>query len=232
MDLMLLGYENVVTILLFIVGMIIVLWAQNRVTGTYKRMKKVETTKGITGVEVARKILDANGLEKVHVVEVQGQLTDHYDPSRKVVRLSKEIFHGSSIASIAVAAHEVGHAIQDKENYTFMRIRSFMAPIVNFVTYAGYFVALISLVAGITGYIKVGIFMVLASLLFQLVTLPVEFNASSRAEKQLKKLNLSSPSEDRKVKQMLDAAAMTYVASVISSMFNLLRLVIMLRNND
>ena len=230
MDLMLLGYETPLTIGLFVLGLIITIMAQAKVTGSYKRLKNVKTQKGITGFEVARKILDNNDLKNIHIVETKGQLTDHYDPSRKVIRLSHEVFHGTSIASVSVAAHEVGHAIQDKDGYTFMRIRSFLAPIVSFVTYAGYFVALISLLAGITGYIKVGILLILVALIFQLITLPVEFYASKRAKKQLQELNLTSSSEDDNVKQMLSAAAMTYVASVISSIINLLRLVLMLRD--
>ncbi len=230
MDLMLLGYETPLTIGLFVLGLIITIMAQAKVTGSYKRLKNVKTQKGITGFEVARKILDNNDLKNIHIVETKGQLTDHYDPSRKVIRLSHEVFHGTSIASVSVAAHEVGHAIQDKDGYTFMRIRSFLAPIVSFVTYAGYFVALISLLAGITGYIKVGILLILVALIFQLITLPVEFDASKRAKKQLQELNLTSSSEDDNVKQMLSAAAMTYVASVISSIINLLRLVLMLRD--
>ncbi len=230
MDLMLLGYETPLTIGLFVLGLIITIMAQAKVTGSYKRLKNVKTQKGITGFEVARKILDNNDLKNIHIVETKGQLTDHYDPSRKVIRLSHEVFHGTSIASVSVAAHEVGHAIQDKDGYTFMRIRSFLAPIVSFVTYAGYFVALISLLAGITGYIKVGILLILVALIFQLITLPVEFDASKRAKKQLQELNLTNSSEDDNVKQMLSAAAMTYVASVISSIINLLRLVLMLRD--
>ncbi len=230
MDLMLLGRESLLTIGLFILGLIIVIWAQVKVTGSYKKYKQIKTSQGLTGFEVARKILDCNGLDNIHIVETRGELSDHYDPTRKVVRLSHEIFHGTSVASVSVAAHEVGHAIQDKENYTFMRIRSFLAPIVSFITYAGYFVSIISLLAGITGYIKVGIFLILVALIFQLVTLPVEFNASSRAKKQLQELGLTNNSEDEQVNQMLSAAAMTYVASVISSIINLLRLVIMLRD--
>lgn len=230
MDLMLLGYETPITIGLFVIGLIITISAQMKVTGTYNRLKTVKTKNAITGFEVARKILDNNGLDKIHIVETRGQLSDHYDPTRKVIRLSHEVFHGTSIASISVAAHEVGHAIQDKENYTFMRVRSFLAPIVNFVTYAGYFVAFISLLAGITGYIKVGILLIFVALIFQLVTLPVEFDASSRAKKQLHDLNLTSNNEDEDVNQMLKAAAMTYVASVISSIINLFRLVLMLKD--
>lgn len=227
-----LQYESFLTWGLFIVGFIVVLFAQTRINSAYRRYRKKMNQLHISGVEVARKILDANNLENIYVVEVKGELSDHYDPSQKVVRLSHDIFHGETIAAMAVAAHECGHAIQDKDNYKPMRIRSLMVPIVNFITYIGYFVSIISLLAGITGYLKVGIVMILATLLFQLITLPVEFNASKRALEQLEKLNLVDNREMTDAKDMLASAALTYVASFINSVLNLLRLIIMFRDND
>lgn len=229
---MIYGLENILTLTLFIIGFIIVLYAQIKINSTYGKYKNIKLNKNISGQEVARMILDSNGMNNIHVVETQGELTDHYDPRRKVVRLSKQIFHDNAIASVAVAAHEVGHAIQDKENYIFMKIRSILVPIVNFITYIGYIVAFISLLAGITGYLKVSIIIILAALLFQLVTLPVEFDASKRGREQLVKLGVIDGSEEKGVKKMLDAAAFTYVASFISSLLNLLRLIIMLRDRD
>lgn len=229
---MIYGLENILTLTLFIIGFIIVLYAQIKINSTYGKYKNIKLNKNITGQEVARMILDSNGMNDIHVVETQGELTDHYDPRRKVVRLSKQIFHDNAIASVAVAAHEVGHAIQDKENYIFMKIRSILVPVVNFITYIGYIVAFISLLAGITGYLKVSIIIILAALLFQLVTLPVEFDASKRGREQLVKLGIIDESEEKGVKKMLDAAAFTYVASFISSLLNLLRLIIMLRDRD
>lgn len=229
---MIYGLENILTLTLFIIGFIIVLYAQIKINSTYGKYKNIKLNKNITGQEVARMILDSNGMNNIHVVETQGELTDHYDPRREVVRLSKQIFHDNAIASVAVAAHEVGHAIQDKENYIFMKIRSILVPIVNFITYIGYIVAFISLLAGITGYLKVSIIIILAALLFQLVTLPVEFDASKRGREQLVKLGVIDGSEEKGVKKMLDAAAFTYVASFISSLLNLLRLIIMLRDRD
>lgn len=229
---MIYGLENILTMVLFIIGFIIVLYAQIKINTTYGKFKNIKLNKNITGQEVARMILDNNGLNNIHVVETKGELTDHYDPSRKVIKLSTQIFHDNAIASVAVAAHEVGHAIQDKEGYIFMKIRSFLVPVVNFVTYVGYIVAVISLFAGITGYLKISIIMILAALLFQLVTLPVEFDASKRAKEQLIKLNIVDNNESIGVKKMLSAAAFTYVASFISSLINLLRLVIMLRDQD
>ena len=229
---MIYGLENILTLTLFIIGFIIVLYAQIKINSTYGKYKNIKLNKNITGQEVARMILDSNGMNNIHVVETQGELTDHYDPRRKVVRLSKQIFHDNAIASVAVAAHEVGHAIQDKEGYIFMKIRSILVPVVNFITYIGYIVAFISLLAGITGYLKVSIIIILAALLFQLVTLPVEFDASKRGSEQLVKLGIIDGSEEKGVKKMLDAAAFTYVASFISSLLNLLRLIIMLRDRD
>ena len=229
---MIYGLENILTLTLFIIGFIIVLYAQIKINSTYGKYKNIKLNKNISGQEVARMILDSNGMNDIHVVETQGELTDHYDPRREVVRLSKQIFHDNAIASVAVAAHEVGHAIQDKENYIFMKIRSILVPVVNFITYIGYIVAFISLLAGITGYLKVSIIIILAALLFQLVTLPVEFDASKRGREQLVKLGVIDGSEEKGVKKMLDAAAFTYVASFISSLLNLLRLIIMLRDRD
>ena len=229
---MIYGLENILTLTLFIIGFIIVLYAQIKINSTYGKYKNIKLNKNISGQEVARMILDSNGMNDIHVVEIQGELTDHYDPRRKVVRLSEQIFHDNAIASVAVAAHEVGHAIQDKENYIFMKIRSILVPVVNFITYIGYIVAFISLLAGITGYLKVSIIIILAALLFQLVTLPVEFDASKRGREQLVKLGVIDGSEEKGVKKMLDAAAFTYVASFISSLLNLLRLIIMLRDRD
>lgn len=229
---MIYGLENILTLTLFIIGFIIVLYAQIKINSTYGKYKNIKLNKNITGQEVARMILDSNGMNNIHVVETQGELTDHYDPRRKVVRLSEQIFHDNAIASVAVAAHEVGHAIQDKEGYIFMKIRSILVPVVNFITYIGYIVAFISLLAGITGYLKVSIIIILAALLFQLITLPVEFDASKRGREQLVKLGIIDGSEEKGVKKMLDAAAFTYVASFISSLLNLLRLIIMLRDRD
>lgn len=232
MTYMTLGYENIITIFIAIIGFIIVLSAQIGINSNYSTYKKRKNSKNISGQEVARAILDKNGLTDVHIVSVKGNLTDHYDPSRKVVRLSTDIFNGTSIAAMAVAAHECGHAIQDKENYSFMRIRSALVPVVNFITYLGYFSLVISLIAGITGYLMVGILILLATLVFQLITLPVELDASSRAGKQLKELGLVDQEDQEGVHKMLKSAAMTYVASVISTLLNILRLVIMFHDRD
>lgn len=232
MDIMTLGYETPLTLFLFGIGFFIVLYAQVKISSTYQKEKLKKSKRKLSGVEVARMILDANGLSDVHVVAVKGELTDHYDPNRKVIRLSHDVFDGTSLASIAVAAHECGHAIQDKEEYLFLKIRSTLVPIVNFVTYTGYFVSIISLFAGITSYLLVGILLVLASLIFQLVTLPVEINASKRAEEELAKLDIIEKYEKEDIHAMLKAAALTYVASFINTILQLLRMVLMFQKRD
>lgn len=232
MNYMTLGYENIFTIFLAIIGTIIVLVAQIKIKSSYAKYKRIENKRGMTGFDTARMILDKHGLDNIHIVEVSGELSDHYDPSRKVVRLSHDIFHENSIAAISVAAHECGHAIQDKENYAFMRIRAALVPIVNFISGTGFLVIIISLIAGITGYLFYGILMILVTLLFQLVTLPVEIDASKRALTELESLNIVNEEEKNGSKNVLTAAAMTYVASVLSSILSLLRLIIMYSNRD
>ena len=226
------GYESALTIILAVIAFLVTVGAQININFTYDKYRKVRNKKGYTGQEVARKILDANGLKDIYVVEVKGKLTDHYDPSRKVVRLSSDIFNGDSIASASVAAHECGHAIQDDTGYKFMKIRSFLVPVVNFISYLGYFSLIISIIAGATGYIKLCLLILVATLVFQLVTLPVEFNASARAKDQLEICGIVSNKEKSGVKQVLSAAAFTYVAGFIAEALQILRLVLISRNRD
>lgn len=232
MNYWLMRYDDSLTILLLVIGFIFVIYAQIKINSAYSKYRKVKNSTGLTGRDVARKILDANGLTQIQIYETSGNLTDHYAPSKKLINLSSDIYNGDSIASAAVAAHECGHAIQDKENYTFLKIRSFLVPIVNLVSYLGYFGLIVSLIGGLTGYLKLSIIILLATVLFQLVTLPVEINASKRAHEQLKKLNLVYEGEESGVKKVLSAAAMTYVASLLSSILQLLRLVLMLSNRN
>lgn len=219
---------------LFIIGIIIIipLIADIGVKSSYNKYLKIANKKEMTGQEVARQILDKNGLQSVYVVATDGYLTDHYDPTRKTVRLSKAVYEGKSISSMAIAAHECGHAIQDKDGYVFMRIRATLVPVVNFITYIGYFAAIISIFAGITGYLKTSLLIILAAIVFQLVTLPVEFDASNRAGKELEHLGLVDSDEKDQVKSVLGAAALTYVASLVSSVLNLLRIIIMISGRD
>lgn len=224
--------EMIIVYSLLIISAIIVTYAQTKINLSYGKYKKINSKGNLTGKDVARKILDSNNLADVKVKEVSGELTDHYEPRIKTVNLSSNIFNGTSIASISVAAHECGHAIQDKVGYTFMRIRAMLVPVVRLVSYLGYFSIVISLFAGITGYLKVGIIIEFATLLFHLVTLPVEFNASSRAKKELVRLHLIEDNEYNGVDSMLSAAANTYVASLLSNLLNLFRLLLILKNRD
>ena len=215
---------------LMFLGIIITLIAQIFVSSSYSKYKKVRNKNGLTGFEVARKILDENGLQDIHIVEINGNLTDHYDPSRKVVRLSTEIFNGSSIASTSVAAHECGHAIQDKENYNFMRIRGKLVPIVNLSSKLGYFAIFIGIIFSLFDLAIFGIVLLLAMLLFELVTLPVEFDASNRAAIQIDKLKLLEDNEKDQSKSMLKAAAFTYVAALVTTLLEILRLFLLATN--
>ena len=218
-------------IVLYLLILVIPLIASMNIKSTYKKYKKVDNKKKLSGFEVARKVLDANGLKDMYIVEVKGDLTDHYDPKQKVVRLSTDIFHGETIAAAAVAAHECGHAIQDKEGYSMMKLRSSLVPVVNFITYSAYIMFAISVIFQRVDLLMVSIVSVLFGLVFQIVTLPVEFDASKRALVQLKELNLVDNEEHQGTKKMLKSAALTYVAAVLSSLLNLLRLVMMYSNN-
>lgn len=216
---------------LYLLALIIPMIAQIYVSSSYSKYKRISNDKKMTGFDVARMILDKNGLSNLYVVETKGNLTDHYDPKRKTVKLSSEVFHGSSIAAMAVAAHECGHAIQDKEGYFFMRVRSFIFPIVSFGTKFAYIVLFIGLIANLMNLVWLGIILVGLGLVFQLVTLPVEFDASKRALKELE-TNIVVPNVDMKgTKSMLTAAAMTYVAGVLSSALEILRLILIFTND-
>jgi hypothetical protein len=227
-----LRYENLFTILLAVIAFVVVTASQVYIKKTYSKMKRKKLKSAKSGMEVAREILDANNLSDVYVVETKGELSDHYDPSRKVIRLSKHIFHGVTVAAASIAAHEVGHAIQDKEKYTFMRIRSMLAPVVSLISYIGYFVIIISIFASLLDFLLIGILILVSTLIFQLVTLPVEFDASRRAKAELVRLNLIDSSEEQGVSEMLLSAALTYVAGLVSTLLNILRLVIMFTGRD
>ena len=200
--------------------------AQIYINSSYSKTKRIKNRAGITGAQTARKILDENGLSNVKVEEVSGILGDHYDPRTKTVRLSSDIYRNTSIASASVAAHECGHAIQDKEGYFFLKLRNSIVPLVNFASYAGYFAILIGIIASSLKIIWIGIIAEIVILVFQLITLPVEFAASKRALKQLEKQKILEKIEISTSKKMLTAAALTYVASVTATILEILRLLI------
>lgn len=205
-----------------------------KVRSAYKTYSQVASSSGMTGAEVARKILDANGLYDVTIEEVQGTLTDHYDPRTKTVRLSSDIYHGYSVAGTAVAAHEVGHAIQDAEDYAFLRFRHSLVPVANIGSNFSFFIILAGLFFKSGNLLLLGIIFMAAAVLFQIVTLPVEFNASSRAMEQVVSLGIIRNDEERNTRKVLDAAALTYVAAAIVAVIELLRFVLIFvgMNND
>ncbi len=214
-------------ILLYIIPFVLVLGAQALVSGTYRKYRVVLNKKKLTGFDVARHILDKNNLNDIKVVEVKGTMSDHYDPRRKVVRLSSEVYHDSTIASSAIAAHECGHVMQHNNKYKPMLIRNTIVPIVNFASYIGYVVLIIGIIASIFDLAIWGIVLLSATLVFQLITLPVEFNASSRAIITLESEGLIDKSEKSLVRAMLSAAAFTYVASLLANLLEILRLFLM-----
>lgn len=206
--------------------------ASGYVKSNYNKYISIKTKENLTGFDVARKILDKNGLNDVHIVKTNGIMSDHYDSNRKVVRLSSDVFDGSSIASCAIAAHESGHAVQDKENYLFLKFRSLIFPVVKFTSSIAYYIILFAFIFELMDLVRIGIAFVSIGLLFQIITLPVEFNASSRAENELKSLNLFAESELLGIKKMLSSAALTYVAGTLSSAIQLLRLINITNRRD
>jgi Zn-dependent membrane protease YugP len=214
-------------ILLYIVPFVLVLGAQALVSGTYRKYKVVKSKKGLTGYDVARDILNNHGLRNIDVIETKGVMSDHYDPRRKVVRLSSEVYHDDTVSSIAIAAHECGHVIQHKEKYTPMMIRNAIVPVINLASKIGYIVLVIGFLASIFDLAIWGIVLLSATLVFQLITLPVEFNASKRAIMILENEGMIENIEKSKVKNMLTAAAFTYVASLLANFLEILRLFLM-----
>ena len=210
----------------FILIILIPIWAQMRVKSAYKKYSKVASSSQMSGREVARRILDSNGLYDVSVEETRGVLSDHYDPRSKVVRLSTNNYHGHSVAAAAIAAHEVGHAIQDQQEYSFLRFRSALVPVANFGSNASWIFIMIGIFARIEGMLLLGIILMAAGVLFQFVTLPVEFNASNRAMDQVVSLGIIRNDEERETKKVLDAAALTYVAAAAVAVLELVRLVL------
>lgn len=222
----------IITYGFIIISLLITGGANAFINSAYKQYARVKNKKKISGAEVAREILNKNGLKDIYVVETSGTLTDHYDPARKVIRLSSDIFNGESISAVSVAAHECGHAIQDKVGYTLMKVRSSIVPIVNFSTKIGYVILFIGVIASISDLIWTGIILEAAISVFQLITLPVEVDASKRALRELENLNLVTSEELPKCKTVLSAAALTYVAGVLTAILEILRLILIYGRND
>ena len=223
------------TVLVLIPAMIFAFWAQINVQMTFSRFRQVRNRRGLTAADVARRILDANGLNYVQIQRVSGELTDHYDPRAQVVRLSDSVYDSTSVAAIGVAAHEVGHACQHAEDYVPLRIRSAIIPMTRIgsmlampVFILGLLFAQLSLYGNMVGdvFMMLGILLFSLSTLFQLVTLPTEFNASARALKTLESYGILDGDELVGARSTLRAAALTYVAALASSLASLLRLLL------
>ena len=217
-------------LILFII--IVPLMADIKVKMNYNAYSKQKNSLNMTGKEVARKILDNNGLNYVDILQIKGSLTDHYNPLTKKIFLSENTYGSKSIAAAAVAAHEVGHAIQDKESYSYLRFRNKMVPFVNFTSRAATILIFISFIFNFMEMFDAGIVLLLVGLLFQLITLPVEFNASNRAKEQLKSCGLLEKNDISGTKSMLNTAAFTYVASFLAMALQILRLILIRNSNN
>ena len=214
------------TMLLLIPAMLLSLYAQSKVKSTYNIYSREGLQSGMTGAEVARMVLDRSGLQNVEIERVAGNLTDHYDPRTKVLRLSDAVYSRPTIASAGVAAHEAGHALQDQVEYGPLKLRSFMVPFASFGSRFSMIIIIVGLLFKFVGLIDLGIILFSMVVLFQLFTLPVEFNASSRALAVLGEYQILTVDEVPKAKKVLDAAALTYVAAAFSSIMTLVRLLV------
>lgn len=213
-------------IIYFIIILLLPLYAQMKVKSTYKKFAQVSAEKGMTGAQVARYILDQHGLTDVRVVPTQGYLADHYNPATKTVALSEDNYYNSSIAGTAVAAHEVGHAMQHAEAYSFLTLRSKLVPVANISSNMSWIFVMIGIFASSSGFLLLGIALLLAGVVFQVVTLPVEFDASKRAMNEVVSLGIINNTEERSARKVLNAAAMTYVAAAAVAVMELLRLLL------
>ena len=202
------------------------LYAQFKVSSTYKKYSQVKNARGFTAAEVARKILDDNGLYDVAIVKIAGNLTDNFNPKTKTVSLSETVYNSQSVAAIGVAAHECGHAVQHAEGYTLIKIRSALVPVTNFGSTFGFIILAIGLLFGNYSIAMIGVLLYSLMAVFQAVTLPVEFNASNRALKTLASHYILEDDELKMSKKVLSAAAMTYVAALVSTLATILRLLL------
>lgn len=233
------GYYYDPTYILVLIGALLCIFASSRVNSTYSKYAKVRAGRGYTGAEAAQKILQMSGIYDVQIQQVAGNLTDHYDPAHKVLRLSDSVYGSQSVAAIGVAAHECGHALQHKEGYLPLKIRSALVPAANIGSRLGLPIVILGLVLGLGfelpggGYFslaEIGIWIFSIAVLFQIVTLPVEFNASGRALKMLGSYGIMGEDEVGSCRRVLGAAALTYVAAAASSILQLLRLILLSGN--
>jgi Zn-dependent membrane protease YugP len=223
------------TYLMVIPAFIFALWAQSKVQSTYRRYSQVQSASGMTGRDVAKLIMNRNGITDVAIEEVGGVLSDHYDPRKKVVRLSSSNYGQSSLAALAVGAHEIGHVLQHAEGYVPLNLRAAIAPVAGFgsmLAFPLFFIGFIFHSAAMTWLMDLGIILFTGAVIFQVITLPVEFNASKRALAQLTSIGVLAPEEVSGAKKVLDAAALTYVASAAMAAIQLLRLLVLRNSRD
>ncbi|MCR5181854.1 MAG: zinc metallopeptidase [Clostridia bacterium] len=224
------------TLIILIPAIILSFWAQTKVTGTYQKFSQVRCSRGYTGASAARKMLNANGLSEIPIYAVNGTLTDHFDPRNNSISLSTMVAEQPSIASVAVACHECGHAMQHNEGYALLRLRDNLVPLVNITSRFSWPVVMIGLIMMASGValggtlFNIGVILFGLVVLFNLVTLPVELNASNRALSQMITLGIVDQDEQAAAKQVLSAAAMTYVAALAVAVANLLRLLVISRS--
>ncbi len=225
------------TYLIFMIpGLLFSLWAQSKVKGAYQKYSRVPNSAGVTGAQAARAVLDSEGLRDVAIEAIPGDLTDHYDPRTRVLRLSQGIYGVKSVAAIGVAAHEAGHAIQHAKAYAPLKVRTAIVPAVNIGSRFGFIVLIIGILIGVTGLAWVGVGLFALSTVFALITLPVEFDASNRAKAALVSVGLvdggvRGGAESKGVADVLNAAAWTYIAGLIASILSLLYWVSLLTGN-
>ena len=226
------------SMIILIPAILFTMYAQSKVNSNFRRYSNVRNARNMTGAEAARRMLDANGLGNVQIEQVRGSLTDHYDPRKRVLRLSQSVYGVNSIAAVSVACHEAGHAVQHAESYKPLKIRNSIVPLVNFASSLTWPLVILGIVLLANGsymgdlLFNIGVITMLAVILFHTVTLPVEFNASSRALKQMDELGIITEEENTGANKVLKAAAMTYVAALATAIANLLRILVMRGSRD
>ena len=219
-------------VILMLIIIVLPLYANIKINSTYSKYSKKQNSGKLTGKEVAEKILEMNGLNNVKVGRINGSLTDHYDPRNKTISLSDGIYNSNSISACAVAAHEVGHAIQDKERYSMLVFRSKLVPVVNFTSRLSSILVFSGFIFDLFNFITIGAILLTVGLFFQLITLPVEFDASKRAKEELQKCGLIEKQDTNGATKVLKAAAFTYVAGFLASALQIARLLLISRNRD
>lgn len=219
-------------VILMLIIIVLPLYANIKINSTYSKYSKKQNSGKLTGKEVAEKILEMNGLSNVKVGRINGSLTDHYDPRNKTISLSDGIYNSNSISACAVAAHEVGHAIQDKEHYSMLVFRSKLVPVVNFTSRLSSILVFSGFIFDLFNFITIGAILLTVGLFFQLITLPVEFDASKRAKEELQKCGLIEKQDTNGATKVLKAAAFTYVAGFLASALQIARLLLISRNRD